>query len=193
MKIINGAVETKAIDLSLRNDYKTIKGIKYKKAIEWLYDARKYEQISLFTVDSKVYYCVLVMRGRYLEPHFGVFLEDKFKTLINALKENDKATLAELIKDKEFIRKDGMLRTGSDLIKILSYVFSILFHYLEENPITDVKIMGTPRKFNIYKKMVENNLHKIPYSIIDEIDDEYTNKDGNTISAKALKLKYDFA
>ena len=180
------------IKLTKRTDYKVI-GREYAKAIEWLYDSRKFQSMCTFKVDGVWYYSVLVMRNEYLEPHFGVFRKGKFVKLVSALKMNDKQRLAELIKDKEFIQKDGYTDISANLPKILSYVFSFITDFLLKKEMGFVKIMGNTKKFSIYKKLVKANINTIPYHIIDEIDDFYENKDGSKIPAKALILKYDFA
>jgi hypothetical protein len=175
-----------------RTDYNII-GREYSKAIEWLYDARKLSSMCVFDVDGTKYYSILVMRDHYLEPHFGVFMKGKFIKLVTALKTNDQEKLNELLKDKEFIQKDGFTDSDSNFVKILSYVFSFMTDYLNKKEIGFIKIMGNPRKFKIYKKLTEQNLETLPYTIIDEIDDKYINKDGEILNAKALILKYNFA
>jgi len=180
------------VKLTKRTDYKVI-GREYAKAIEYLYDARKLSSMCVFKVDGVFYYSILVMRDRYLEPHFGVFLENKFIQLVAALKTNDAERIKELMKDTDLMRKDGYTDTNTNFTKVLSYVFSFMSDYLEKKEVTDVKVMGNPRKFSIYKRLVEQNIKTLPYTIIDERDDSYSNKDGEILPAKALILKYNFA
>jgi len=180
------------VKLTKRTDYQLI-GREYAKAIEWLYDVDRYRSMCTFKVDDIWFYSVLVMNKGYLEPHFGRFIEGKFRKLVVALKTDDRKTLKNLIQDKNFIRKDGNADKDLNFIKILSYVFSFMSDYLEKKQNSDVKVMGEPRRFRIYKKLVKANLETMPYHIIDEIDDFYENKDGSRLAAKALILKYDFA
>ena len=51
---------------------------KYINMFNQVLDTKKYLQIALFKVDDKQYYCILVMKDSKLEPHFGVFYENKF-------------------------------------------------------------------------------------------------------------------
>ena len=51
---------------------------KYISMFNQVLDTKKYLQIALFNVDNKQYYCILVMKDSTLEPHFGVFYENKF-------------------------------------------------------------------------------------------------------------------
>lgn len=181
------------VKLSRQTNY-TILPRKYVEAVNAILDSRKYEQMSTFNVDGTDYYCVLVMKDIFLEPHFGVFLPSKFDELQDAIKRNDSTKISELLKSDVFVRKNGYTNTGSNLTKIVSYVFSITADFLNKKPITDVKIMGNPRKFNVYRQFIKDNLGAIPYKILDDnMDAEYSDKDGNTLSAKAMHLKYNFA
>jgi hypothetical protein len=180
------------IKLTKRDDYKII-GRDYAKAIKYLYDANKLSSMCIFDVDGTKYYSILIMRDGYLEPHFGVFMKEKLFNLISALKENDIERLKELMNDEELLQKDGYTDRDVNFVKVLSYVFSFMTDYLDKKPIGFIKIMGNPKKFNIYKKLVKDNLGTLPYKIIKEIKDKYVNKDGDELPAEALILKYNFA
>ena len=160
-------------------------------------DTKKYLQIALFKVDDKQYYCILVMKDSKLEPHFGVFYENKFNELVEAIKNKDIQKIRDLVNSELFIQKDGYLNSDVNLLKVLSYVFSVLSDYLAIKPIGFVKIMGIPRKFKLYQKVVKDIIKKdeIPYHIVvEEQDDSYSGKiTGQVNSAKSMILKYNFA
>ena len=160
-------------------------------------DTKKYLQISLFNVDGKQFYCVLVMKDSKLEPHFGVFYENKFDELVQAIKDKDTLKIRDLVNSELFIQKDGYLNSDVNLLKVLSYVFSVVVDYLSIKPIGFVKIMGIPRKFKLYQKVVQDIIKKdeIPYHIVvEEQDDSYSGKiTGQTNPAKSMILKYNFA
>ena len=160
-------------------------------------DTKKYLQIALFNVDDKQYYCILVMKDSKLEPHFGVFYENKFNELVEAIKNKDIQKIRDLVNSELFIQKDGYLNSDVNLLKVLSYVFSVLSEYLAIKPIGFVKIMGIPRKFKLYQKVVKDIIQKgeIPYHIVvEEQDDSYSGKiTGQTNPAKSMILKYNFA
>lgn len=61
-------------------------GEKYINMFNQVLDAKKYLQISLFNINNKQYYCTLIMKDSKLEPHFGVFYENKFNELVEAFK-----------------------------------------------------------------------------------------------------------
>ena len=179
--------------LTRQHNYSNINK-KYIDAINSIYSSDKYVQMSIFDVDGKKYYCVLIMRGIYLEPHFGVFIDDSFNQLTNALTSNDSDKIRELLLSDNILAKDGYTNDDSNLFKILSYVFSILTDYLTKKQIAFVKIMGNPKKFSIYNKIVSKNISQIPYRIIiREQSDQYSNKFGEVTSAKSMILKYKFA
>ncbi|MHB8098036.1 MAG: hypothetical protein ACYDD5_00420 [Sulfuricurvum sp.] len=179
--------------LSKRTDYVNM-GRKYLEAVNTIFNARKYQQMSTFKVNGKYYYCVLIMKGNFLEPHFGVFLESKFDELQEAVANKDNKKIVSLLNSDHFVHKDGETDDNSDFVKIISYVFSILCDFLDKKPITDVKVMGSKRKFEIYRNLVKSNISSIPYRIIkDNLDDEYTDKYGNVLPAKAMWLKYNFS
>lgn len=170
---------------------------KYINMFNQVLDTKKYLQIALFNVDNKQFYCVLVMKDSKLEPHFGVFYENKFDELVKAIKDKDIQKIRDLVNSELFIQKDGYLNSDVNLLKVLSYVFSVLVDYLTIKPIGFVKIMGIPRKFKLYQKVVKDVLKKgeIPYHIVvKEQDDSYSGKiTGQTNPAKSMILKYNFA
>ena len=170
---------------------------KYIKMFNQVLDTKKYLQISLFNVDNKQFYCVLVMKDSKLEPHFGVFYENKFDELVQAIKDKDTLKIRDLVNSELFIQKDGYLNSDVNLLKVLSYVFSVVVDYLTIKPIGFVKIMGIPRKFKLYQKVVKDIIKKdeIPYHIVvEEQDDSYSGKiTGQTNPAKSMILKYNFA
>ena len=170
---------------------------KYISMFNQVLDTKKYLQIALFNVDNKQYYCILVMKDSKLEPHFGVFYENKFNELVEAIKNKDIQKIRDLVNSELFIQKDGYLNSDVNLLKVLSYVFSVLSDYLAIKPIGFVKIMGIPRKFKLYQKVVKDIIQKgeIPYHIVvEEQDDSYSGKiTGQTNSAKSMILKYNFA
>lgn len=170
---------------------------KYINMFNQVLDTKKYLQISLFNVDNKQYYCILVMKDSKLEPHFGVFYENKFNELIEAVKNKDKKKIRDLVNSELFIQKDGYLNSDVNFLKVLSYVFSVLVDYLTIKPIGFVKIMGIPRKFKLYQKVVKDVIQRneIPYHIVvEEQDDSYSGKiTGQTNPAKSMILKYNFA
>lgn len=170
---------------------------KYINMFNQVLDTKKYLQISLFNVDNKQFYCVLVMKDSKLEPHFGVFYENKFDELVQAIKDKDTLKIRDLVNSELFIQKDGYLNSDVNLLKVLSYVFSVVVDYLTIKPIGFVKIMGIPRKFKLYQKVVKDIIKKdeIPYHIVvEEQDDSYSGKiTGQTNPAKSMILKYNFA
>ena len=170
---------------------------KYINMFNQVLDTKKYLQIALFKVDDKQYYCILVMKDSKLEPHFGVFYENKFNELVEAIKNRDIQNIRDLVNSELFIQKDGYLNSDVNLLKVLSYVFSVLSDYLAIKPIGFVKIMGIPRKFKLYQKVVKDIIQKgeIPYHIVvEEQDDSYSSKiTGQTNPAKSMILKYNFA
>ena len=170
---------------------------KYINMFNQVLDTKKYLQISLFNVDNKQFYCVLVMKDSKLEPHFGVFYENKFDELVQAIKDKDIQKIRDLVNSELFIQKDGYLNSDVNLLKVLSYVFSVVVDYLTIKPIGFVKIMGIPRKFKLYQKVVKDIIKKdeIPYDIVvEEQDDSYSGKiTGQTNPAKSMILKYNFA
>ena len=170
---------------------------KYIKMFNQVLDTKKYLQISLFNVDGKQFYCVLVMKDSKLEPHFGVFYENKFDDLVQAIKDKDTLKIRDLVNSELFIQKDGYLNSDVNLLKVLSYVFSVVVDYLTIKPIGFVKIMRIPRKFKLYQKVVKDIIKKdeIPYHIVvEEQDDSYSGKiTGQTNPAKSMILKYNFA
>ena len=170
---------------------------KYINMFNQVLDTKKYLQIALFNVDNKQFYCVLVMKDSKLEPHFGVFYENKFDELVKAIKDKDIQKIRDLVNSELFIQKDGYLNSDVNFLKVLSYVFSVLVDYLTIKPIGFVKIMGIPRKFKLYQKAVKDTIKKgeIPYHIVvEEQDDSYSGKiTGQTNPAKSMILKYNFA
>ena len=170
---------------------------KYINMFNQVLDTKKYLQISLFNVDNKQFYCVLVMKDSKLEPHFGVFYENKFDELVQAIKDKAILKIRDLVNSELFIQKDGYLNSDVNLLKVLSYVFSVVVDYLTIKPIGFVKIMGIPRKFKLYQKVVKDIIKKdkIPYHIVvEEQDDSYSGKiTGQTNPAKSMILKYNFA
>ena len=170
---------------------------KYIKMFNQVLDTKKYLQIALFNVDNKQFYCILVMKDSKLEPHFGVFYENKFNELVQAIKDKDTLKIRDLVNSELFIQKDGYLNSDVNFLKVLSYVFSVLVDYLTIKPIGFVKIMGIPRKFKLYQKVVQDIIKKdeIPYHIVvEEQDDSYSGKiTGQTNPAKSMILKYNFA
>ena len=170
---------------------------KYINMFNQVLDTKKYLQISLFNVDNKQFYCVLVMKDSKLEPHFGVFYENKFDELVQAIKDKDTLKIRDLVNSELFIQKDGYLNSDVNLLKVLSYVFSVVVDYLTIKPIGFVKIMGIPRKFKLYQKVVKDIIKKdeIPYHIVvEEQEDSYSGKiTGQTNPAKSMILKYNFA
>ena len=170
---------------------------KYINMLNQVLDTKKYLQIALFKVDDKQYYCILVMKDSKLEPHFGVFYENKFNELVEAIKNKDIQNIRDLVNSELFIQKDGYLNSDVNLLKVLSYVFSVLSDYLAIKPIGFVKIMGIPRKFKLYQKVVKDIIQKgeIPYHIVvEEQGDSYSGKiTGQTNPAKSMILKYNFA
>ena len=170
---------------------------KYIKMFNQVLDTKKYLQISLFNVDNKQFYCILVMKDSKLEPHFGVFYENKFDELVQAIKDKDIQKIRDLVNSELFIQKDGYLNSDVNLLKVLSYVFSVVVDYLTIKPIGFVKIMGIPRKFKLYQKVVKDIIKKdeITYHIVvEEQDDSYSGKiTGQTNPAKSMILKYNFA
>lgn len=170
---------------------------KYINMFNQVLDTKKYLQIALFNVDNKQFYCILVMKDSKLEPHFGVFYENKFDELVKAIKDKDIQKIRDLVNSELFIQKDGYLNSDVNLLKVLSYVFSVLVDYLTIKPIGFVKIMGIPRKFKLYQKVVKDTIKKgeIPYHIVvEEQDDSYSGKmSGQTNPALSMILKYNFA
>lgn len=170
---------------------------KYINVFNQVLDTKKYLQIALFNVDNKQFYCILVMKDSKLEPHFGVFYENKFNELVEAIKNKDTKKIRDLVNSELFIQKDGYLNSDVNFLKVLSYVFSVLVDYLTIKPIGFVKIMGIPRKFKLYQKVVKDAIKKgeISYHIVvEEQDDSYSGKiTGQTNPAKSMILKYDFA
>ncbi len=170
---------------------------KYINVFNQVLDTKKYLQITLFNVDNKQFYCILVMKDSKLEPHFGVFYENKFNELVQAIKDKDTKKIRDLVNSELFIQKDGYLNSDVNFLKVLSYVFSVLVDYLTIKPIGFVKIMGIPRKFKLYQKAVKDAIKKgeIPYHIVvEEQDDSYSGKiTGQTNPAKSMILKYNFA
>ena len=170
---------------------------KYINMFNQVLDTKKYLQIALFNVDDKQYYCILVMKDSKLEPHFGVFYENKFNELVEAIKNKDIQKIRDLVNSELFIQKDGYLNSDVNLLKVLSYVFSVLSDYLAIKPIGFVKIMGIPRKFKLYQKVVKDIIQKgeIPYHIVvEEQGDSYSGKiTGQVNPAKSMILKYNFA
>ena len=170
---------------------------KFINVFNQVLDTKKYLQIALFKVDNKQYYCILVMKDSKLEPHFGVFYENKFNELVEAIKNKDIKRIRDLVNSELFIQKDGYLNSDVNLLKVLSYVFSVLSDYLAIKPIGFVKIMGIPRKFKLYQKVVKDIIQKdeIPYHIVvEEQDDSYSGKvTEQTNPAKSMILKYNFA
>ena len=170
---------------------------RYINMFNQVLDTKKYLQISLFNVDCKQFYCVLVMKDSKLESHFGVFYENKFDELVQAIKDKDTLKIRDLVNSELFIQKDGYLNSDVNLLKVLSYVFSVVVDYLSIKPIGFVKIMGIPRKFKLYQKVVKDIIKKdeIPYHIVvEKQDDSYSGKiTGQTNPAKSMILKYNFA
>lgn len=170
---------------------------KYINMFNQVLDTKKYLQIALFNVDNKQFYCILVMKDSKLEPYFGVFYENKFDELVQAIKDKDTLKIRDLVNSELFIQKDGYLNSDVNLLKVLSYVFSVVVDYLSIKPIGFVKIMGIPRKFKLYQKAVKDIIKKdeIPYHIVvEEQDDSYSGKiTGQTNPAKSMILKYNFA
>ena len=170
---------------------------KYINMFNQVLDTKKYLQIALFNVDNKQFYCILVMKDSKLEPHFGVFYENKFDELVQAIKDKDTLKIRDLVNSELFIQKDGYLNSDVNFLKVLSYVFSVIVDYLTIKPIGFVKIMGIPRKFKLYQKVVKDTIKKgeIPYHIVvEEQDDSYSGKiTGQTNPAKSMILKYNFA
>ena len=170
---------------------------KYIDMFNQVLDTKKYLQIALFKVDDKQFYCILIMKDSKLEPHFGVFYENKFNELVEVIKNKDTKTIRDLVNSELFIQKDGYLNSDVNLLKVLSYVFSALVDYLAIKQIGFVKIMGIPRKFKLYQKVVKDIIQKdeIPYHIVvEEQDDSYSGKiTGQTNPAKSMILKYNFA
>ena len=170
---------------------------KYINMFNQVLDTKKYLQIALFKVDDKQFYCILVMKDSKLEPHFGVFYENKFNELVEAIRNKDIKKIRDLVNSELFIQKDGYLNSDVNLLKVLSYVFSVLSDYLAIKPIGFVKIMGIPRKFKLYQKVVKDVIQKgdIPYHIVvEEQDDSYSGKiTGQVNLAKSMILKYNFA
>ena len=170
---------------------------KFIKMFNQVLDTKKYLQIALFKVDDKQYYCILVMKDSKLEPHFGVFYENKFNELVEAIKNKDIQKIRDLVNSELFIQKDGYLNSDVNLLKVLSYVFSVLSDYLAIKPIGFVKITGIPRKFKLYQKVVKDVIQKgeIPYHIVvEEQDASYSGKvTGQINPAKSMILKYNFA
>ena len=170
---------------------------KYINMFNQVLDTKKYLQIALFNVDNKQFYCILVMKDSKLEPHFGIFYENKFNELVEAIKNKDTKKIIDLVNSELFIQKDGYLNSDVNFLKVLSYVFSVLVDYLTIKPIGFVKIMGIPRKFKLYQKVVKDTIKKgeIPYHIVvEEQDDSYSGKiTGQTNPAKSMILKYNFA
>ena len=170
---------------------------KYINVFNQVLDTKKYLQIALFKVDDKQFYCILIMKDSKLEPHFGVFYENKFDELVEAIKNKDIKKIRDLVNSELFIQKDGYLNSDINLLKVLSYVFSVLVDYLTIKPIGFVKIMGIPRKFKLYQKVVKDIIRKdeIPYHIVvEEQDDSYSSKiTGQVNPAKSMILKYNFA
>ena len=139
---------------------------KYINMFNQVLDTKKYLQIALFNVDDKQYYCILVMKDSKLEPHFGVFYENKFNELVEAIKNKDIQKIRDLVNSELFIQKDGYLNSDVNLLKVLSYVFSVLSEYLAIKPIGFVKIMGIPRKFKLYQKAVKDIIKKVRFLTI---------------------------
>lgn len=170
---------------------------KYINVFNQVLDTKKYLQIALFKVDDKQFYCILIMKDSKLEPHFGVFYENKFDELVEAIKNKDTKRIRGLVNSELFIQKDSYLNSDVNLLKALSYVFSVLVDYLAIKPIGFVKIMGIPRKFKLYQKVVKDIIKKdeIPYHIVvEEQDDSYSGKiTGQVNPAKSMILKYNFA
>ena len=137
------------------------------------------------------------MKAWKVEPHFGVLYKNKFDELVQAIKDKDTLKIRDLVNSELFIQKDGYLNSDVNLLKVLSYVFSVVVDYLNIKPIGFVKIMGIPRKFKLYQKVVQDIIKKgdIPYHIVvKEQDDSYSGKiTGQTNPAKSMILKYNFA
>jgi len=181
------------VSLTLTNDYKKLNK-KYIKSVEHIFNGRQYIDMCVFEIQGTMYYSVLILRGLYIEPHFGVFNEGKFNELEDAIKVSDKLKIQSLMRSPDFVQKDGYTNLNIPFIKILSYVFSFLNEYISKKEIGFIRIMGNPAKYNIYKKLVRANVKHIPYNIIQEDEEtSYTDKTGETIEAKCTILKYKFA
>ena len=95
---------------------------KYIDMFNQVLDTKKYLQIALFKVDDKQFYCILIMKDSKLEPHFGVFYENKFNELVEAIKNKDIQKIRDLVNSELFIQKDGYLNSDVNLLKVLSYL-----------------------------------------------------------------------
>ena len=182
------------IKLTPRTDFNTMADV-YPLTMKKLYNTiKRYKRMYTFDVSGHSYYCVIFSKDSAMEPHFGRYNREKLNTLESAILNNDVKIINKLIQDPEVANKDGFLDKDINLIQILSYVFSILKKEIDYSPPTFIRIMGQPRKYDIYSKFVKANISFLPYNIIKENEPaEYVDGSGTSFEAKSLLLKYKLA
>ena len=185
--------------LSYKNDYviENSSILKYKNKYN-SNSNKKYLRIATFKASGKTFYCSLIQNRFYLEPHFGVFFEEKYEQLKQAIENNDEKTIKELMNSSFTMVKAGEHGRGTNnMIEILSYVFSILSDYVKEHPVSFIKIRAEKKKLKVYQKAVKEAIKKklIYYHIVTEEEpSELRDKNGDQIDGMVqMILKYNLA
>ena len=185
--------------LSYKNDYviEDSSILKYKNKYN-SNSNKKYLRIATFKASGKTFYCSLIQNRFYLEPHFGVFFEEKYEQLKQAIKDNDEKTIKELMNSSFTMVKAGEHEKGTNnMIEILSYVFSILSDYVKEYPVSFIKIRAEKKKLKVYQKAVKEAIKKklIYYHIVTEEEpSELRDKNDDQIDGMVqMILKYNLA
>ena len=185
--------------LSYKNDYviEDSSILKYKNKYN-SNSNKKYLRIATFKASGKTFYCSLIQNRFYLEPHFGVFFEEKYEQLKQAIKDNDEKTIKELMNSSFTMVKAGEHEKGTNnMIEILSYVFSILSDYVKEHPVSFIKIRAKKKKLKVYQKAVKEAIKKklIYYHIVTEEEpSELRDKNDDQIDGMVqMILKYNLA
>ena len=87
--------------------------------------------------------------------------------------------------------KDGVEDEGRNFLKIISYVFSFTREYLRYHTPVHVKLIGPPRKYNIYNKLLISNLKLFDYDIVKiNVKDEYTDAEGKAHEGLSTLMRY---
>ena len=185
--------------LSYKNDYviEDSSILKYKNKYN-SNSNKKYLRIATFKASGKTFYCSLIQNRFYLEPHFGVFFEEKYEQLKQAIKDNDEKTIKELMNSSFTMVKAGEHEKGTNnMIEILSYVFSILSDYVKEHPVSFIKIRAEKKKLKVYQKVVKEAIKKklIYYHIVTEEEpSDLRDKNEDQIDGMVqMILKYNLA
>ena len=185
--------------LSYKNDYviEDSSILKYKNKYNSSSN-KKYLRIATFKASGKTFYCSLIQNRFYLEPHFGVFFEEKYEQLKQAIKDNNEKTIKELMNSSFTMVKAGEHEKGTNnMIEVLSYVFSILSDYVKEHPVSFIKIRAEKKKLKVYQKAVKEAIKKklIYYHIVTEEEpSELRDKNDDQIDGMVqMILKYNLA